>query len=211
MKSLKLFGFLAAGAAMVLGLPGIANAAKAKYAEIAVENGGSVTGKVSFEGALPASAVENILITKNPEVCGDGEREVVWIDVKDGALRGTFVFLKKIKEGKAWTEPEGGQYLIDQKDCRFQPWAQVVKPGPVIIRNSDKGVLHNINTREMIGVETPHPYAVVVGEDGSYEIGDIPAGDYTLQAWHPTIGLQETKITVPAGGSAEADFSFSAQ
>ncbi|MBE9555589.1 MAG: hypothetical protein IMF08_01930 [Proteobacteria bacterium] len=259
MKSLKLFGFLAAGAAMVLGLPGAANAAKVKYAEIAVENGGSVTGKVSFEGALPASAVDNILITKNPEVCGEGEREVVWIDVKDGALRGTFVFLEKIKEGKAWTEPEGGQYLIDQKDCRFQPWAQVVRPGPVIIRNSDKGVLHNINTREMIGVEKgrvvkrtmfnfgqpdlgdieqaikprrspyiginceahnfmfgfmmapPHPYAVVVGEDGSYEIGDIPAGDYTLQAWHPTIGLQETKITVPAGGSTEANFSFSAQ
>jgi hypothetical protein len=57
----------------------------------------------------------------------------------------------------------------------------------------------------------PHPYAVVVGEDGSYEIGDIPPGDYTLQAWHPTIGLQESKITVPAGGSAEANFSFSAQ
>ncbi len=259
MKNLKLFGFLAAGAAMVLGLPGAANAAKVKYAEIAVENGGSVTGKVSFEGALPASAVDNILITKNPEVCGEGEREVVWIDVKDGALRGTFVFLEKIKEGKAWAAPEGGQYLIDQKDCRFQPWAQVVRPGPVIIRNSDKGVLHNINTREMIGVEKgrvvkrtmfnfgqpdlgdieqaikprrspyiginceahnfmfgfmmapPHPYAVVVGEDGSYEIGDIPAGDYTLQAWHPTIGLQETKITVPAGGSTEANFSFSAQ
>ncbi|MHA1109190.1 MAG: hypothetical protein ACTSQV_08740, partial [Alphaproteobacteria bacterium] len=95
MKYLKLFGFLALGVTMVLGLPGAADAAKAKYKEVAVENGGSVTGKVTFEGALPDTAVENILITKNPEVCGDGEREVVWIDVQAGALRGTFVFLQK--------------------------------------------------------------------------------------------------------------------
>lgn len=258
MKSLKTFGLLALGAAMVLGLPGAAEAAKAKYAEGTVENGGSVKGKVSFEGALPDSAIENILITKNPEVCGEGEREVVWIDVKDGALRGVFVFIEKIKEGKAWEKPVGSQYVIDQKGCRFTPWAQVLRPGPVVIRNSDKGVLHNINTREMIGVEKgrvvkrtmfnfgqpdpgdieqkvkprrspyisinceahnfmfgflmapPHPYAVVVGEDGSFEIGDIPPGDYTLKAWHPTIGLQEAKISVPAGGTAEANFSFSA-
>jgi hypothetical protein len=258
MKNLKLFGLLALGAAMVLGLPGAAEAAKVKYTEGTVENGGSVKGKVSFEGAIPDSAIENILITKNPDVCGDGEREVIWIDVKDGALRGVFVFIEKIKEGKAWEKPEGGQYVVDQKGCRFRPWAQVLRPGPIIIRNSDPGVLHNINTREMIGVEKgrvvkrtmfnfgqpdpgdieqdvkprrspyisinceahnfmfgflmapPHPYAVVVGEDGSFEIGDIPAGDYTLKAWHPTIGLQEAKISVPAGGAAEANFSFSA-
>jgi hypothetical protein len=102
MKNVKFIGLLALGVTLVLGLPGAANAAKAKYKEVAVENGGSVTGKVAFEGALPDTAVENILITKNPEVCGDGEREVVWIDVQDGALRGTFVFLEKIKEGKAW-------------------------------------------------------------------------------------------------------------
>ncbi len=259
MTNAKFLGFLAVGAAMLLGLPGAAEAAKAKYAETAVENGGGVKGKVTFEGALPADAVENILITKNPDVCGTGEREVVWIDVKDGALRGTFVFIKKIKEGKAWAEPAGGNYLIDQKGCRFRPWAQVIQPGPIVIRNSDKGVLHNINTREMIGVEKgrvvmrtmfnfgqpdpgdieqaikprrsafisinceahnfmfgfmmapPHPYAVVVGEDGSFEIGDIPPGDYTLQAWHPTLGIKESKITVAGGAAAEANFSFSAQ
>ncbi len=123
MKNLKTFGLLALGAAMVLGLPGAAQAAKVKYTEGTVENGGSVTGKVSFEGALPDSAIENILITKNPDVCGEGEREVVWIDVKDGALRGVFVFIAKIKEGKTWEKPVGGQYIVDQKGCRFRPWA----------------------------------------------------------------------------------------
>ena len=258
MRSLKFLGVLAAGA-MIVALPNAAHAAKAKYAEATVENGGSVTGKVSFEGALPDDAIENILITKNPDVCGTGEREVVWIDVKDGALRGAFVFIDKITQGKAWATPEGGNFLIDQKGCRFRPWAQVIRPGPIVIRNSDTGVLHNINMREMIGVEKGrvvkrtmfnfgqpdpgdieqavkprrsayisinceahnfmfgfmmapvHPYAVVVGEDGSFEIGDIPPGDYTVKAWHPTLGIQKTKLTVPAGGAVEANFAFKAE
>lgn len=232
-------------------------AGRAKYAEVEVSNGGSVSGHVSFEGDLPVDAVEGIKITKNNDVCGDGDREVVWVDVKDGALRGAFVFIEKIKEGKSWEKPEFGEYLVNQEECRFTPWAQVVRPGPIIIRNSDEGVLHNINAREMIGVEKgrvvkktlfnfgqpdpgdisdeikprrssyisinceahnfmfgfmmapTHPYAVVVGEDGSFMIDNLPAGDYTLVAWHPRYGLKEAEINIAAGGAAEADFSYS--
>ncbi len=249
--------FIAGFAAVVLAASVSIPVQAASYKEIEVKNGGSVTGKVSFEGALPEDAIEHISITKNPDVCGEGAREVVWVDVKDGALRGAFVFIAKIKEGKKWADPDGGKYLIDQKGCRFRPWAQVVKPGAITIRNSDAGVLHNINTREMIGVEKgravkrtifnfgqpdpgdieeklkprrshfisinceahnfmfgfmmapKHPYAVVVGEDGSYSIGDIPPGKYTVQAWHPRFGIKKSKLTVPAGGSVEANFSFS--
>ena len=258
MELLNRLGFLAIVAAVSVGLSQPPVTAKEKYTEVAVQNGGSVTGKVTFAGALPDTAIERILITKNPDVCGEGEREVVWIDVKEGALRGVFVFLDKIEEGKAWPQPECGQYVVNQKGCRFAPWAQVVRPGLIIVRNSDPGVLHNINTREMIGVEKgrvvkrtmfnfgqpdpgdieqqltprrspyisinceahnfmfgflmapPHPYAVVVGEDGAFEIRDVPAGDYKLIAWHPIIGLQETAISVPAAGAVEANFSFSA-
>ena len=232
-------------------------AGRDKYAEIEVTDGGSVTGKVTFEGDLPADAVEKIKITKNNDVCGDGDREVVWVDVQDGALRGSFVFIEKIKEGKAWEKPQFGEYLVNQEGCRFHPWAQVVRPGPFIIRNSDAGVLHNINAREMIGVKKgrvvkktlfnfgqpetgditdkiqprrssfiginceahnfmfgymlapTHPYAVVVGDDGSFSIDNLPAGDYTLVAWHPRYGLQETDISVAANGSTEANFAFS--
>ena len=236
--------------------PGASEAAK-KYKSVAVANGATITGKVSFTGALPDDATEKILITKNPDVCGDGYREVVWIDVKDGALRGAFVFIDKIREGKKWPKPKGGNYLINQKGCRFVPWAQVVEPGPVVIRNSDPGVLHNINTREMIGVgkkrvvkrtmfnfgqpdpgdlnqnlkprRSPyisinceahnfmfgfmmapkHPYAVVVGPDGSYSLDGVPPGKYTIKAWHPRLGIKKTKVTVAAGGKVEASFAFS--
>jgi hypothetical protein len=233
----------------------------ATYAGGTVTDGGSVSGKLTFDGALPEDAVERITISKNPDVCDDestGYREVVWVDVKDGALRGAFVFIKKIAKGKKWAAPEAGEYVVLQKGCRFRPWAQVVKPGPIVIRHSDPdSVLHNINTREMIGVEkgrivkrtmfnfgqpepgdiikklkprrSPYislnceahnfmfgfmmapknPYAVVVNEDGTYTLDDIPPGEYTVSAWHPRFGIQNTKLTVPANGTAQANFTFS--
>jgi len=258
LKSLSLLAGLAIAALAAIGLAGSGNAADPEYVEVEVADGGSITGRVSFEGALPTGAVEQIQITKNNDVCGDGNREVVWIDVADGALRGTFVFLDRVTEGKPWAKPEFGEYVVLQKDCRFTPWAQVMRPGPVIIRNDDAGVLHNINAREMIGVEKghvvkktlfnfgqpdvgaitdkveprrsqyvainceahnfmfgfimapTHPYAVVVGDDGSYSLDGVPPGTYTLKAWHPTLGLQETEVTVAAQGAATADFVFTA-
>jgi hypothetical protein len=262
MRAGNLRCFLTLCVSLMFVFPAVVQAAK--YKEIDVSNGGSVTGKVSFEGALPEDAIDLITITKNPEVCdkdpdNPGRREVVWVDVKDGALRGAFIFIDKIKEGKKWAEPEGGNYVILQKGCRFRPWAQVVRRGPIIIRHSDgEGVLHNINTRELIGVgkkkkvvkrtmfnfgqpdpgdimeeikprrshyialnceahnfmfgfmmAPTHPYAVVVGEDGSFSIDDIPPGTYTVKAWHPRFGIQKTKLEVPASGAVSADFTFS--
>jgi len=225
------------------------------YKAVDVKDGGSVKGKLTFSGDLPESAIEKIAIEKNPEHCGTGYREIVWIDVKGDALRGAFVFIDKIKEGKKWPAPKGGKQIIDQKGCRFLPWAQVVRRGPITIRNSDP-VLHNINMREMIGVERgrpvkrtmfnfgqpdkgdidkelkprrssflslnceahnfmfgfmmapEHPYAVVVGDDGSYVLDNVPPGDYVLKAWHPKLGVQKQKVTVTAGGSVEANFEF---
>ncbi len=257
MKLIRLLAGLSLATCAAVALVAPTEAAKrGKYKEATVSDGGSVSGKVSFAGDVPDDAVENILITKNADVCGEGEREVVWVDVKDGALRGVFVFIDKIKEGKEWGKPELGEYIVDQKGCRFRPWAQVVRPGPIIIRNSDSGVLHNINARELIGVEKGkvvrktlfnfgqpdpgdiedkikprrssyiginceahnfmfgfllapvHPYAVVVADDGSFSIDNIPPGDYTLKAWHPRFGVKKAEITVSANGAVDANFEF---
>ena len=53
-----------------------------------------------------------------------------------------------------------------------------------------------------------NPYYAVVAEDGSYSIGDIPAGKYTVKAWHGTLGEQKSKIDVAAGGDVAVDFEF---
>ena len=54
-----------------------------------------------------------------------------------------------------------------------------------------------------------HPYFAVTGADGSFEIGNLPPGSYTLQAVHEVLGEQETEITVGASESKQVDFAFS--
>ncbi|HEY3937892.1 MAG TPA: carboxypeptidase regulatory-like domain-containing protein [Bryobacteraceae bacterium] len=53
-----------------------------------------------------------------------------------------------------------------------------------------------------------HPYFAVTGSDGTFEIPNVPPGDYVLAAWQETLGTQERKITVTPSGKIEADFTF---
>jgi len=56
-----------------------------------------------------------------------------------------------------------------------------------------------------------HPFFAVTKEDGSYSIAGVPAGTYTVVAWHEggTNGTEQTsKVTVAASGAAKADFAF---
>jgi len=54
-----------------------------------------------------------------------------------------------------------------------------------------------------------HPYFAVTGSDGSFELPNLPPGEYTVEAWHETFGTQEMTITVGESESVSADFSFS--
>lgn len=53
-----------------------------------------------------------------------------------------------------------------------------------------------------------NPYFAKVAEDGTYSITDVPAGKYTVKAWHGTLKEQKAKVEVGAGGSVTADFTF---
>ncbi|MBT3516484.1 MAG: hypothetical protein HN465_02775, partial [Nitrospina sp.] len=49
-------------------------------------------------------------------------------------------------------------------------------------------------------VVTPNGYSAVSGSDGSFEIPDVPAGDYELTAWHETLGSLTKSINVGDDG-----------
>ena len=55
-----------------------------------------------------------------------------------------------------------------------------------------------------------HPYFGVSGDDGSFSIGGLPAGTYTLEAWHEEFGTQTMEVTVGDGEAVAAEFTFSA-
>ena len=53
-----------------------------------------------------------------------------------------------------------------------------------------------------------HSYFAVTNEKGQFKIEGLPAGEYTLAAWHEEFGDQEVKITVATTGFSEVGFSF---
>jgi hypothetical protein len=53
-----------------------------------------------------------------------------------------------------------------------------------------------------------HPYFAVTESDGSFELPNLPPGDYMVEAWHEEYGTQEMKVTVGEKQSATVVFIF---
>jgi hypothetical protein len=60
-----------------------------------------------------------------------------------------------------------------------------------------------------IGV-VKHPFFAVTKEDGTFEIKGVPAGTYTLVAWHEKFGEKTAQVKVDAKGAVTSDFTFDA-
>lgn len=54
-----------------------------------------------------------------------------------------------------------------------------------------------------------HPFYATSGPDGSFSIKNLPPGTYTIEAWHEKLGTQSQTVTVGAGETKTADFTFS--
>jgi plastocyanin len=54
----------------------------------------------------------------------------------------------------------------------------------------------------------PHPFFAVTGADGRYEIPGLPAGTYTLEAWHERLPAQTFTVTVTEGEAKALDVAF---
>ncbi len=132
-------------AVAVTALAGTAQAAKYKVVDVA--NGGTITGKVSVDPGKVE--VQTFTISKNPEVCGSGTREVAWVRANGDALMDAVVYLEKVKAGKPFPK-EISQVTIDQKGCKFIPYLQILANGGKLKVVNDDPVLHNIHTYEII-------------------------------------------------------------
>jgi len=76
----KKLGTKTAAMAMALGMAGAVNAAS--YKEIDVTDGGTIVGAVS--AGDNAAESKSYTISKDPDICGEGTREVNFVRVKIG-------------------------------------------------------------------------------------------------------------------------------
>jgi plastocyanin len=55
-----------------------------------------------------------------------------------------------------------------------------------------------------------HPYFAVTGKDGSFDLGTLPPGTYTIKAWHEKLGTATQQVTIGANETKRVDFVFKA-
>ncbi|MBI4314272.1 MAG: hypothetical protein HY594_05605 [Candidatus Omnitrophica bacterium] len=90
---------------------------------------------------------------------------------------------KGMKISKTFSKPE----LAVPVKCNVHPWMQAY--------------IHVMD----------HPFFAVSGADGSFTIAGLPAGKYTLEAWHEKLGVSTQEITVADGESKAVSFTFRGQ
>jgi plastocyanin len=54
-----------------------------------------------------------------------------------------------------------------------------------------------------------HPYFATSGDNGQFEIGNLPPGTYELEAWHEKYGTQTASVTVGPDETKDVVFNFS--
>jgi plastocyanin len=54
----------------------------------------------------------------------------------------------------------------------------------------------------------PNPYNYLTAADGAFNLTGVPAGKYTLEVWHETLGKKSQQVEVKAGETSSVNFEF---
>ena len=115
------------------------------YEATAVSDGGTIVGEVKYAGDPPPP--EKIPVTKDVNVCGaEPKISPVLVVGPDKGIKDVVASLPGIPKGKPLGKPEKPP-VLDQKNCEYHPYAQIIPVGTTLeILNSDD-VLHNVKTK----------------------------------------------------------------
>jgi len=114
----------------------------AAYDAMAVTDGGTLAGAITFEGQPPPPT--KIEVTKDPEVCGKDKMGPSLVIGPGNGIANVVVVVQATKGKKL--EPATPNPVFDQKTCEFHPHVLAFPAGSTIdVKNSD-GILHNIHT-----------------------------------------------------------------
>lgn len=148
----------------------------------------------TFEPPQTPVVIDNKTCIYQPHVAGTMVNQPVELRNSDPTLHNVHAYPQKQKQwnvglpfqgmklNKTFSEPE----IMVKLRCDVHPW--------------------------MIGYlgVLPHPYFAVTGADGRFELKNLPAGSYTLEAWHERFGTQSQALTIGEGEAQELNFTFRA-
>src|SRR4051812_28430514 len=83
----------------------------AAYDVTAVSAGGTIDGKVLFQGVVPT---RKVIPTKDRETCGKIRDEPEITVASDKGVQDAVVYLKKLTKGKAWEKPVRDPELVNK-------------------------------------------------------------------------------------------------
>lgn len=114
---------------------------------------GSVTGRVTLTGAIPAP--EMLRITTDPvciQALGSNAKSDAVLVAADGAIQNAFVYIKDSMADYAFDVPATA-VTLDQRGCRYSPRVFGVRVGQAIEIINDDATLHNVHALPMINAE----------------------------------------------------------
>lgn len=217
----------------------------AAYEVTAVDDGGTLVGRVRHAGDLPPA--RRIVVTKDAGVCG-AEKTLPMVRVDPSGGLADVAVVVDAPRGKALVVPRE-PVVFDQRGCEYRPFVLAFPAGTVVRVLNPDGVLHNVHVMARENGETnramprfqrqidwrverpewpipvkcdvhpwmsaywlsmAHPYYAVTAADGRFSIRDLPAGDYPVDLWHPTLGRRKEHVTITAGEATDVTWSMGA-
>jgi hypothetical protein len=218
--------------------PGGAATAKPVAESPAPTGQATITGVVTFDGAVPAP--EPWAGASNPECKTLRTETIQLVKVQDKKLEDAFVYVKEGLPKGSYPVPKES-VPFDQKGCEFAPRVFGVMAGQDIAgANSDK-LLHNVksaefnqafpfNTKKDMKLNDAavmstikcdvhpwmrayagvmeHPYFAVTKADGAFTIKGLVDGEYTVAVWHEKLGTSEVKVKATAAAPGKVEIAL---
>jgi plastocyanin len=213
----------------------VAIAALAAAAPLAAQ-AGEVRGVVRFEGPVPAPA--RLEVTKDRAGCGDAvpdERLEVRDGRLANAVL-TVKGAPAPRPGKAVLDQRGCRFVPHVLAVAAGSTLEVVNGDRVLhgvraqrgrkpvfdlaMPAGDRRVQRTLDAAGVVSVRcdvhawmsawvvvADAPFAVS-GPDGAFTVPDVPAGTWTVHAWHEALGERTARVTVPEGGAAAMEIVF---
>ena len=110
--------------------------------EAGVTDGGTVTGRVVFDGMPPEPTL--LVVDEDAEACGGDRLSDQLLVSQNGGIKNVVLTIEDIQSGKSWSFP--AQFVYDQKKCTFVPHILLIQPCQAgLVTNSDR-VVHHFHT-----------------------------------------------------------------